>query len=377
MKTGFLTRLRLARLLARPALSGAREVRRRSRRGARAVLLGCALAVVALHAGMVALVADPRVRDPEYGRRLARLRDRAAENPGRPLVVVVGSSRVTMGVRAAAWEETRPADPARPDPLLFNLGIVGAGSVMELVALNRLFAHGVRPDAVLIEYWPPFLLSERQWDETARVSPGRMMDCDRPVVRDHFPDPGRVEAEMDRRRWNPVSADRDRLTQLLPGGLGLRPEGAFAWQRVDPWGWVPALDPAETPGVEPDWREKVAARVAASYRPLFAAHRISPGSDRALREAVALARANGAAVALLYLPESAAFRRLYPPRVERAAAAHLAALRGDLGVSVIDCREWMPEGRSADGYHLTPTGAAEFTRRLGPAVAEFLRAAGR
>ena len=33
----------------------------------------------------------PQLGDPEYGRRVINLRARVAENPGRPLVLVVGS----------------------------------------------------------------------------------------------------------------------------------------------------------------------------------------------------------------------------------------------------------------------------------------------
>jgi hypothetical protein len=40
----------------------------------------------------------------------------------------------------------------------------------------------------------------------------------------------------------------------------------------------------------------------------------------------------------------------------------------ELGVPVIDCREWMPDGAIADGFHLSRSGCAEFTRKLGPAV---------
>ena len=59
-------------------------------------------------------------RDPEYGRRANRLRARVAEHPGRPLVLVVGSSRTAMGVCPSAWEDARPGSPH--DPLLWPPG---------------------------------------------------------------------------------------------------------------------------------------------------------------------------------------------------------------------------------------------------------------
>src|SRR5438128_2658811 len=128
----------------------------RSRRSARAVVVWSAVAFFGLTLGM-GLATDsvwPQLRDPEYGRRLDRLHDRLAEYPNRPLVLVVGSSRTSMGLRPAAWEAVRP-NGTRPDPLLFNMSLVGSGPVMELMCLRRIYADGVRPEAVVIEVWPP------------------------------------------------------------------------------------------------------------------------------------------------------------------------------------------------------------------------------
>ena len=36
---------------------------------------------------------------------------------------------------------------------------------------------------------------------------------------------------------------------------------------------------------------------------------------------------------------------------------------------MIDARTWADDGLLVDGFHLSRTGAREFTRRLGPAVA--------
>ena len=73
-----------------------------------AVLLGLvlfALAQVAL--ATVILIDGPSVRDPVYGRKLARLRKRLATDPGqpRPLTIVqVGSSRTAVGLRGREAE---------------------------------------------------------------------------------------------------------------------------------------------------------------------------------------------------------------------------------------------------------------------------------
>jgi hypothetical protein len=341
-------------------------VRRKRRRG-RAAVAWFAAAVVAINAAVMLAIADPRVRDPEYGLRAAALRQRLRENPDRPLVVVLGSSRAAMGVCPAEWEAIRPNDPNRPDPLLFNMAVLGAGPVLENMTLRRVYADGFRPAVVLIEYWPPFMMSEGGWEETNRIALGRLMEGDRPFVRDYFPDPARVERELDARRFSPIYANRQRLLgQLLPKWVSDAHRADGGWTGLDGWGWLPGFD--LKPGMD-EWRANAVANCAKLYRPLFEKYRITPVAERALRDSVALAREHGSAVGFVFLPESSEFRALYPERVQRRARKHLAKLSRELGVPVIDCREWMPDGAIVDGFHLSRSGCAEFTRKLGPAVA--------
>jgi hypothetical protein len=309
----------------------------------------------------------PQLRDPEYGRRLNRLRARLAEHPGRPLVVAVGSSRMSMGVCPAAWEEVRPANAGRPDPLLFNVSLVGSGPVMELMALRRLYADGVRPAAVVLEYWPPFLREDGPYFEPDRVELTRLMAIDRPLVRDYFRDPAAVERRMLLARVSAVYENRERLfAQVDASWLPWNRRMDTGWQGLDPWGWLPGLDE------HPQTRARRAARLAhceAIYRAQFHEYAIDPVADRAMREAVTLARSHGAKVAFAYLPESTEFRGWYPPGVETAGREYLARLCRELAVPLIDARTWMPDEYLVDGFHLSRAGAAEFTRRFGPAVA--------
>lgn len=338
----------VAPLLRRPA-------RRRARDRGRAALVWFVAAVVGLHAAALFLLdeAGPGWRDTEYACRVTRLRDRAAENPGRPTVVVVGSSRVVAAVNPADWEAARPAGP-----LLFNFGQVGAGPILELMTVRRLFAEGLRPDAVLIEYWPPFLHSEGEWAEARRIPPDRLYPVDRHAVRSHFPQPSETLGKMDWYRWNPIDGSRHRLMALLlPRWLTDDRRIDRAWAGVDAWGWKPGV------GTN-DRRAALVAQCADTYRPLFANFRISLQADLALREAITTVRQHGVAVGLLYLPESSEFRTLYPPRAEEAVGAHLAALKRELGVPVIDGRTAADDGLIADGIHLSPAGAGRFTRWL-------------
>jgi len=338
------------------------------RRGsARVTLFWFVVALVALNIAAVVVSSDSRVRDPEYGRRVTQLRKRIAENPGRPLVLMLGSSRPAMGLRPGEWEAVRPADPSRPDPLIFNMALLGSGPVMELMALRRIYADGFRPALVLFEYWPPFLHQEGEWRETSRVAIDRLLPDDRKVVRDYFPEPQRIEREMNSRIRNPIWGYRERMiVQVLSRWVPPAKRTDWTWDDIDEWGWKPGLD------LEPGLTELRAAahtRCSKIYSPQFSTYQVSPIAERAFRESVALAREHGAEVGFVYFPESSEFRRLYPARVESLASAQFDRLSRELNVPLMNCREWLDDELIVDGFHPSRVGAAVFTRKFGPAVA--------
>lgn len=321
------------------------------------------VAVVLLHLlAAKALDAWPRLRDPEYGFRAEQLRKRVAEHPQRPLVLVLGSSRVSMGVRPAVWEQSRPGTPA--DPLVFNMSVYGGGPVTQLLMLRRVYADGFRPTVVLLEYWPPVLRQDDRGD-LARFDRHRLGRDDRAVIRAYHPDPASVERWMRTARLNVLAENRTGLmVQADPRWLPVRAQTSGAWAELDPWGWVPGMDPRDAAT-----RAKLTEHMRVNYAPQLTGCAIHADSDRAFREAVALARANGAQVGFVYLPESSEFRGRYPAGLDRTARAHLAALSRELAVPVIDARDWMSDDDLADGFHLSRDGAAAFTAKLGPAIA--------
>jgi hypothetical protein len=342
-----------------------RSLRKRSR----AAALSFIGAVAVMHLAALLFLDEirPGIRDPEYGRRVRHLRHRLAEDPARPSVLVIGSSRTAMGVRPSEWEGIRPAEVGQPDPLMFNMSLLGSGPLMELMVVNRLLADGIVPGMVLFEYWPPFFSSEKEWEEPKRIAIDRLSPVDDPIVQDYFTNAAEVEQARRQYRWNPIHASRERLlAQVLPPWLPQSRRQDWAWHEIDPWGWKPGPDVA--PGLTPE-RETRRDVCQAIYKPIFDDYRISPMAERAMRQAVATMRGRGVAVGLVYLPESSEFRGWYPPAVQKLANEHLAKLSQELDVPVIDARMWMNDEVFVDGFHLTRIGAAEFTRRLGPAIA--------
>ncbi|MDB5313868.1 MAG: hypothetical protein JWO38_8070 [Gemmataceae bacterium] len=364
----------LAKLVlpARPGRPGGRPgpAVRPGRRTARRAVGWFIAAAVGLQAGafLAIDVVWPGLRDPEYARRVGRLRERIAENPGRPVVLVVGSSRASMGLRPEAWEESRPARADHPDPLLFNMSLVGSGPMMELMCLRRVYADGLRPDAVVLEYWPPFLREDGPYFEPDRIDHARLSDRDRPLVREYFARPAETERLMLRDRFHPLYETRHRLmAQTLPRWQPWDKRMEMAWGMLDEWGWLAGLEEKYPP--DPKARGVRLAHCGKIYRDQFQGYTIHPLAKRALRESVALARANGTKVAFAYLPEATEFRSWMPPAVEQAAQGYLATLCRELDIPLIDARLWMEDGYLVDGFHLSRQGAAEFTRKFGPAVA--------
>src|SRR5437868_5102967 len=63
----------------------------------------------------------PQLHDPQYGRRLTRLRARLTEKKkDEPFVLVLGSSHTAMGVRPAVLLRD---SPCRATPFLFNFSM--------------------------------------------------------------------------------------------------------------------------------------------------------------------------------------------------------------------------------------------------------------
>src|SRR5262245_30706355 len=277
MTPGLLARLSLRPFAKRPA--AAHRIGSRSARG-RSALAIFLIAALALNGAAMLVLDDirPGVRDPEYGRRIRHYRERLAENPGRPVVLVLGSSRAAMGVSPASWEGMCPAG----SPMIFNMSVLGGGPLMELLVARRAFADGAKPEVVLIEYWPPYFYAEGNWAEHRRILVDRLSPSDWPIVQNHFPDPARTESRMRAHRWTPIWESRERLLlQVFPKWLRNDRRIDWMWDNVDCWGWKAGFDFPK--GNTPE-RSQMLAACGEVYRPLFADYRISASADRALRE---------------------------------------------------------------------------------------------
>ena len=106
--------------------------------------LASGLLAFAIASAALAMAVETRHRewrDPEFGHRLLLLRERKAEAANRPLVLVVGSSRVQQGIDPAAMGfEDEPGEP-----LVFNFGYRGASPIAAARNVFRVSMRGCGP----------------------------------------------------------------------------------------------------------------------------------------------------------------------------------------------------------------------------------------
>jgi hypothetical protein len=326
-------------------------------RRARVALACFALAFVAgLAAFRLALARRPAIGDPEFGRKLDSLRANVDKAPDRPLVVMLGSSRVATGFRPDALP--RLASPDGREVAAFNYAQVGTGPQVAHLVLRRMLAAGVRPEWVLVEFWPPFWcvdgylqgyldglnLAALDWSATRTL--GGYLPRARKLYEAWLP------AQL-----GPVFASRAAILSRLGPSWAPKFDPERRLQNVDPSGW---WSPRET--VSEADRTRLSEHYRSVYAPRLSRFAIRPTPDRALRDVLELCRREGLRAAVVVLPEGDAFRALYPPEALRRIDDYLDRLAAD--VPVIDARRWVADDGFADGHHLLPAGASIFTERL-------------
>ncbi len=337
----------------------------------RATVVWCLLGFAGLQLLGLALTGDclPADRiDRPYGEKLALLEARRARDPGRPLVLMLGSSRIYNGVRPGLLSASDSATPGTP--LLFNFGLTGQGALQELLCLRRLLARGVRPRLVFVEVVPS-LLHHKTAAENLPV------ECltwdDLAVLSRYAASPAALYWNWHLSRTAPWFTFRSSFLSRAERCGVLR-----GWEQrraggVDDLGWGEMLPPCDRAEYERDL-----ARARADHSRGLQVVGVAPTTDRALRDLLALCRREGIEAALLVMPEAKVFQSWYAPAARAAGDAYLRGLSEEKGVALIDARDWVPDDEFRDGHHLLATGARTFTERFGrEALSPLMARAGR
>ncbi len=343
--------------LASPAQIG-RPARRRTGWASGAALLW---GVVFFAAAQVFLAvrmdtAQPELRDPEFGLKLARLRALLRAHPGRPLVLVLGSSRPDLAFRP---EVLMGDGPEASRPLLFNFGLTGFGPIPQYLCLRRLLAEGIRPQWVIAEVLAPVLHQEPGPGNETWLSASRLGWGDLAVLRPYCRKP--VLLYRDWLAAHLVPAFTQRFGVLARYARRWLPPQALeeSWPTMTSLGWVRGPE-----GVDAATRRGATAHAHDQYVGHFQDFAITPTPDRALRQLLAVCRQEGIRPVLVLMPEGSAFRGWYPPTARAQIDGYLGRLSRDTGVPVIDTRTWMADEDFFDSHHLLVGGATKFTRRF-------------
>jgi hypothetical protein len=326
----------------------------------RAALVWGLVFFVALQLGLALLMdyVRPELRDPEYGYKLQRLRERLAAEHGRPLLLTLGSSRAALGVRPDVIPGSWP-NGSRP-PVVFNMALTGSGPVFELLTLRRLLAEGIHPDYLLVEVLTPLLHQDEGWGEVGWLNVNRLNYADYRVMYRYAEDTWFLSRRWVRSHLTPSFSHRFCImSRYMPGWLpwNTRQDG---WRGMDESGWLP--HPCATVNAE-EYRRGVAF-AKEQYKPALMNYRISEKPDRATRELLEVCRQERIAVVLVLMPEGTEFRSWYSPASLGQIQAYLAGLTRSFDFVLVDTRTWLPDSAFVDGHHQLAWGAAAFTERL-------------
>jgi hypothetical protein len=292
-----------------------------------------------------------RLRDAEYfeHERRAIARHAIARGSQRESVVVFGSSRIAMGIRPLAVETDS-------DPVIANMGLIGSGGMLQSLAFDRLMQSGLRPDRVVIEFWPPMNNRVFRYSEIYRTDPHRLLPTDEAWIRDLMPNPEETFRLMREIRRTPIWCDRLRLmSHVLPSWLPFEKRFDVYWTPLDVAGWLPGQVV-----VDDSRRAEAIAGSEKEFRPNLAQFEMEPKAIVGMMRIINRCRAEGIAIEVIWMPEGSHLRSFYTEAVRQECER----LMHCLGVPVIDARTWLPDTAFADDFHLTQSGASAFTRQF-------------
>jgi hypothetical protein len=318
---------------------------------------------------------QPELRDPEFGYKVKQLLGRLEEQPRRPLVLVLGSSRTGVGLRPEVLD--RISLPGGQSPIVFNFGLTASGPVMELLCFHRLLEEGIHPDWLVVEVMPPLLNQQATGPEGADwIDARRATWSDLTLLRRYAGSREPAEASQEgspslplyrqwcRARLFPWFSQRIYvLSRYAPNWVPWQSRQDL-WQAVDRSGWLPYMRSS----VAAEEYHRGLERAHQEYGPYLSDFEVTEIPDRALREILDTCQRKRISPLLMLMPEANAFRNWYPPRARDRLDQYLANLSEEYGVPLIDARTWMEDAAFTDGHHLLPTGATSFTHRFGREV---------
>jgi hypothetical protein len=329
-----------------------RDLQKRKRNDLAWFLLGFLVVQLALGLGVERFL--PTVRDPEFEEIDQIMHERLVEAPGRPLVLVLGSSRTRMALRTERLNH--PDDPAAP--VVINIATNTSASMLQAVFLKRTLRAGLRPQLVFVEIMPMSLsLRHGAAFEESKMAPGRLTLAEAMALRPYYAEPYRLAVRWLWARLLPADHHQAELREALAIDYAAGSEPGYHSGR-DGFGWGGAPAKGSPQEVERLTQETLAMYASALTQPL-----LSPGAVQALRDVLTLAQREHITAVLVMPPEASVMRNYAPAVAERHidAVRHLAR---EFAVPLIDARAWIDDDGFWDGHHATDRGAEQYTARF-------------
>ncbi len=315
----------------------------------------------------------PQMVDPEYGlKRLHLLEELTKLKKDQPFIMALGTSLTGMALRPDALTTCRPNNP--DGPLVYNFGINGALSVLQLVHMKRLLGDGIHPDCVLLEVCPRLYLSNDSTDPARRqnILTQYIQYQDFPVLSRYHWNTHQVRTEWRKMKVSPWYSYRSYIQDwLLPSWVPKVQRMDRAWRHFDAWGWeaIPELfEEFKKIYRSPEWLKAVQDTFDLWNKQDYNVDLLS-----ALREMVKTCHDARIRVIVVRMPETSYYREGYSHAIRGRFDQFLADLRAETGVTVVDAEGWVPDDAEFwDGLHVSEDGATTFTRRLESEVIRFI-----
>lgn len=296
------------------------------------------------------------------------LRRLATQDPDRPLLLMLGSSRTGHALRASALDGMPDYD-GRPLSV-YNFGIPASGGpIHQLLFLRDMLAEGIRPRLLLVEVCPCFLGANRRGTVTEEDLTGFEWMSARRFLQ-WYPYLCRRGKRMHawlQARINSWYAFRRQLHVELTCWLTGAPLPSSYYEPIDDWGWQVA--PPMLPSVE---RQRRFENVRAGYAEGLRHFQLGKKPAKALYELFDLCRREKIPTVVVLMPESSVMRGWYSENA-KARIRHLVEdLSRTYGCPVLDANCWIADDDFEDGHHTLLHGADVFTSRLAAELPRFL-----
>jgi len=286
-----------------------------------------------------------------------QLHERLAEAPDRPLVLMLGSSRSDWAFQAGRLSGQRGPDGRLL--LAYNLAVPTTGPLHEALYLNDLLDEGVRPRLVLVEFVTTHLnRSQRGLQSEEHFTMPQWLSLHQALfLRPYYSNKRQLMNHWLESRLAPWYGFRFAVHDHLQGRHAINPYDQQE-QPMDSSGWRMLYDDPNTPEFRA-WRWAWAANM---YGDSLKHFRLGRGPVQAMRDLLARCRREHIPVALVRMPVTDEFRRLFPAE----ALLDLDKLFAKLseGVHVIDASDWVAKEDFDDGHHVRRVGAYFYTTRM-------------